>query len=87
MAKDITTLIATAIRDADRSWFNEDYTQQASAVLQTLAQKGYEICPKNAPEALIEYAVENLPFGRMKPEDFIRELYTLLVTNARKLEK
>ncbi len=82
---DLTTLIAKAIRDADKSWFNEDYTKQAAAVEAALRAKGWVICPQQAPDKLVEFAVENLPFGRMKPEDLIRELYQLLVTNARKL--
>ena len=81
---DLTTLIAQSIRDADKSWFNEDYTRQALAVLQDLRARGWEICPKEAPEGLVTYAVENMPFGRMKPEDLIRELYKMMVANARK---
>jgi len=81
---DLTTLIAKAIRESDKSWFNEDYTKQALAVLGDLRSSGWEVCPKEAPEALVNFAVENLPFGRMKPEDLIRELYRLLVNNARK---
>lgn len=81
---DLPTLIAKAIRDADKSWFNEDYTKQALAVLTELRTQGWDLCPKEAPEGLVTYAVENLPFGRMKPEDLIRELYKLMVANARK---
>ena len=85
MPKDITNVIAVAIKDADSSWFNENYTKQAQAVIHALDKQGFEICPKKAPDALVDYAVENLPFGRMKPEDFVKELYELLVANARKV--
>ena len=81
---DLTTLIATSIKDADKSWFNEDYTKQALAVLTDLRAQGWELCPKEAPEGLITYAVDNLPFGRMKPEDLIKELYRMMIANARK---
>lgn len=81
---DLPTMIATSIKDADKSWFNEDYTKQALAVLNGLRAQGWELCPKDPPEGLITFAVENLPFGRMKPEDLIRELYKLMINNARK---
>lgn len=81
---DLTTLIAKAIKDADNSWFNEDYTKQALGVLNELRSQGWDLCPKESPEALITFAVENLPFGRMKPEDLIKELYKLMISNARK---
>lgn len=81
---DLTTLIAQAIKDADNSWFNEDYTKQALGVLNELRSQGWDLCPKEPPEALITFAVENLPFGRMKPEDLIKELYKLMINNARK---
>ncbi len=83
---DLATLIAKAIRDADKSWFNEDYGKQATAVLTALRAKGFEICPKEASDGLVTHAVENLPFGRMKPDDLIRELYRMLVSNARKFQ-
>lgn len=81
---DLTTLVARSIRAADKSWFNEDYTKQALAVLGGLRSEGWELCPREAPEALVAFAVENLPFGRMKPEDLIKELYRLMISNARK---
>lgn len=84
---DLPTLIAKAIRTADNSFFSEDYTKQAMAVMKALTAAGYEICPKTAPNKLVEYAIDNMPFGRMKPEDFIKEFYTTIVTNARRLEK
>lgn len=81
---DLTTLVAKAIKEADNSWFNEDYTKQALAVLGVLRAEGWDLCPKEPPAELIAFAVENLPFGRMKPEDLIAEMYRLMVSNARK---
>ncbi len=86
MTTHLPNIIAKAIRESDKSWFNEDYSKQAAGVLSALRSKGFEICPKEAPEGLITFAVDNMPFGRMKPEDLIRELYRLLVANARKFE-
>lgn len=84
MSTDLVTMIAKAIRSADKSWFNEDYTKQALAVLEVLRAQGWELCPKEPPEGLIEFAVDNMPFGRMRPEDLLREIYRTLIINARK---
>lgn len=84
MSTYLVTMIAKAIRSADKSWFNEDYTKQALAVLEVLRAQGWELCPKEPPEGLIEFAVDNMPFGRMRPEDLLREIYRTLIINARK---
>lgn len=76
--------IAEAIRSADRSFFNEDYLKQASAVTIALRKAGFEIVPRQASDGLVDFACDNLPFGRLRQEDFIRQLYTLLVENAKR---
>ena len=86
MAVDLREVIALAIKGADRSIFNEDYGKQAAAVLSALRKAGYEIVPKDASEGLVEFACDNLPFGRLKQQDFIGQLYKLLIENARRFE-
>lgn len=81
---DLREVIAVAIRGADRTFFNEDYGKQAAAVISALRKAGYEIVPREASDALVDFACENLPFGRLKQQDFIKQLYQLLVENARK---
>ncbi|WP_207480061.1 hypothetical protein [Arenibaculum pallidiluteum] len=81
---DLREIIALAIRGADKSFFNEDYGKQAAAVLSALRKAGYEVVPNEASDALVDFACDNLPFGRLKQQDFIRQLYQLLVENARK---
>jgi hypothetical protein len=76
--------IAQAIKDADKSFFNEDYLKQAMAVIIALRKAGFEIVPNKASDGLVDFACDNLPFGRPKQQDFIRELYVLLVENSRK---
>ena len=76
--------IALAIKDADKSFFNEDYLKQAMAVIIALRKAGFEIVPNKASDGLVDLACDNLPFGRLKQQDFIRELYVLLVENSRK---
>jgi len=80
----LQNLIAQAIKNADKSFFNEDYVKQASAVIIALRRAGFEIVPAKPSEGLIDFACDNLPFGRLKQQDFIRELYVLLVENTRR---
>ena len=86
MATDLQELIAQAIKDADKKIFNEDYGKQALAVLSALRRAGFEIVPNKATEGLIDFTCNNLPFGRLKQQEFIRELYLLMVENARRYE-
>jgi hypothetical protein len=81
---DLREVIALAIKGADQSFFNEDYGKQAAAVLGALRKAGYEVVPKEASDGLVDFAADNLPFGRLKQQDFIKQLYQLLVENARK---
>jgi len=80
----IVETIAVSIKKADRTIFNEDYHKQAQSVVDGLRRAGYEIVPLKPPEALIEYAVNNIPFGRLRPKDLIRTLYSVTVENCRK---
>jgi hypothetical protein len=80
----LQNLIAQAIKNADKSFFNEDYVKQASAVIIALRRAGFEIVPAKPSEGLIDFACDNLPFGRLKQQDFIRELYVLLIENTRR---
>lgn len=80
----ILETIALSIKKADRTIFNENYNKQAEAVVAGLRKAGYEVVPIRPPEALVDYAKENIPFGRLRPADFIRAMYSTMVENARK---
>ncbi len=85
-SKGIATIIGFAIRNADRSLFNEDYNEQAQAVMKALKEEGYEIVPVEPSETLVTYALENMPTGRMAPEEFARNLYDMFISNALRLK-
>ncbi len=80
----IVETIALSIKQADRTFFNENYSRQAKAVVEGLRKAGYEVVPVKPPDVLIEYAADNIPFGRLRQSDLIRSLYTIMVENARK---
>jgi len=80
----IDEIIAGAIKNADRSIFNENYMKQAQSVMTALRKSGYEIVPRKPPDALVEWAKDNIPFGRLRPADLIAQMYTMMVENVRK---
>jgi 2-iminoacetate synthase ThiH len=80
----VRDLVAKAIRDADRSFFNEDYTKQAANVLSELRKAGYEVVPTKAPPGLVKTVSDNMPMGRHKPSEYLEMLYQLFVENAKK---
>ncbi len=84
---DLKEIVAGAIKKADTSMFNEDYGKQAMAVLAALQKAGYEIVPVRPPEGLIPYIHDNMPFGRLRPSELVTQLYTLMVTNAKRFDK
>lgn len=84
MAQPIVEIIAQSIKDADKSFFNEDYMKQAKSVVDGLRKAGLEVVPVKPPDELVTFASENIPFGRLRPTDFIRTMYSVMVANARK---
>ncbi|WP_114394983.1 hypothetical protein [Oleisolibacter albus] len=84
MAQSLVEIIALAIKTADKSYFNEDYGKQAKSVVEALRKHGFEVVPVTPPDALVTFASENIPFGRLRPTDFIRTMYSTMVANARK---
>lgn len=79
MAADIRTAIAKAIKQADKSWFNEDYDKQAAAVLSALRREGYALVPTEPGEKAIEAGLEAMQAGRHRPADVLRSLYQAMV--------
>lgn len=83
-APPLQEVIARAIKDADKTLFNENYSKQAKAVVDALRRHGFEVVPVQPPEGLVSFAAENIPFGRLRPADLIRTMYSTMVSNARK---
>jgi len=87
MAESLRTIIAGAIKDADKSFFNEDYGRQADAVVKALQGKGYVIVPARPSDELLEHINTNLPVGRLRPRELVEALYRLIVDGAARLER
>lgn len=87
MASGVEDIVAKAIKDADKSFFNEDYSKQARAVVSALKQAGYEVVPVKPPPLLVEWAKENIPFGRLRPSELITQMYSMMVENVRRFHR
>lgn len=89
MAKKISTqkLIAKAIRNADKSYFFEDYGKQAAAVINALKQQGYAVVPREASEEMCEFAADNMATGRMKPEQHVGHVYKSMIEFSTRSKK
>lgn len=85
MTAKLTNRIAEAIRAADSSYFNEDYTKQARAVLTAIEKAGYVLMPQDYPADTWKRVAENMKTGRIRPEDHVKNVYeTVLKTVAEK---
>lgn len=75
----ITNLIAGAISKADSSYFNEDYTKQAQAVLAALEKSGIALIPKEYPPETWLKAADAMKTGRLKPEEHVKNVYETVI--------
>lgn len=80
---DIKTTVAKAIREADTSYFSEDYEKQARAVLKAIDQAGFVLLPKETPEGTAATVANLIPTGRMKPEDLVKQIYSITISQLR----
>ena len=67
--------IAKAIKRADSSYFFEDYSKQAKAVLHMLDKEGYQIIPKELDKALYKQISDEMRTGKMAPDEHIKDVY------------
>lgn len=75
----VMLLIADAIQKADKSYLFEDYTKQASAVVQLLRDEGYAIVPRRATEAMLDAGEQSILAGKVHPKEHVRTVYEAMV--------
>ncbi len=74
--------IAIAIQNADTSYFFEDYSKQAAAVVKVLASKGYCVLPKEPTEPMIQAGTEAILPGKVHPEEHVKYVYSAMLKAA-----
>lgn len=78
----LTSTIASAIQTADSSYFNEDYTKQAKAVLAAIDKAGFILLPKEYPAETWTKAADAMKTGRVKPEEHVKNVYETVLKVA-----
>ena len=74
--------IENAIRKADSSYFFEDYTKQARAVITALEAAGFAVVTKDLPEDLWKQVANEMRTGRVKPEEHVKDVYQVALRLA-----
>lgn len=80
---DVKLAVAKAIREADSSYFSEDYEKQANAALKAIDKEGFVLMPKEAPDDIYAQVSNLIPSGRIRPEDLVKTIYNLTVSQIR----
>ncbi len=76
------SVIENAISAADTSYFNENYTKQAQAVIAALEKAGFKIVPGEFPEEVWKKVADQMRTGRLKPEEHVKDVYQTLLRVA-----
>lgn len=71
----LQTTIENAIAKADTSYFFEDYSKQARAVIAALDAAGFAVVSKELPETLYKQIADNMKTGRVKPEEHVKNIF------------
>lgn len=74
--------VEDAIAKADSSYFFENYTKQAAAVLAAIDSAGFAIIPKDLPEDLWKQVADQMKTGRVKPEEHVKDVYQVALRLA-----
>ena len=72
---DIIPIIAEAIRKADSSYFFENYTKQAKAVVKELSALGYVLAPKEPTKEMVKAGVYAISLGMIDAKKLATEVY------------
>lgn len=75
--------IARAIQKADKSYFFEDYSKQARAVLRMLEKEGYIIVPKQPTDDMIQAGSDAILPGKVKPDVLVRHVFESMMKAAK----
>ena len=79
MADDIHTIIAKAIRSADRTLFNENYTKQAASVIKAVNKAGWGIVPLEPDDEAVREGAREIEVGQYLPSEVARVVYRAMV--------
>lgn len=71
----VQSVIENAISAADTTYFNENYTKQAQAVIASLEKSGFKIVPSEFSDDIWKKVADQMRTGRLKPEEHVKDVY------------
>lgn len=77
-------VIADAIKDADNSYFFENYSSQAAAVIDALRKHGYVIVPYYPTVDMVKAAMDELQYGQNRFTNVVMPMYLAMMKAAPK---
>lgn len=77
-------VIAEAIKDADKSYFFENYTKQAANVVAELRKHGYVIVPYYPTVQMVKAAMDELQYGQNRFTNVVMPMYLAMMKAAPK---
>lgn len=77
-------VIAEAIKEADSSYFFENYTKQADAVIAALRKHGYVIVPYYPTVGMVKAAMDELQYGQNRFTNVVMPMYLAMMKSAPK---
>lgn len=79
MSDALVNLVAKTIKEADSSYFFEDYTKQAIAVINTISNAGYTLVPKDPSLKMIQAGVNAVMIGKTQPHELAKQIYSAMI--------
>ena len=70
----LQTTIENAISKADSSYFFEDYTKQAKAVISAIEAAGFSVIARDLADDLCKKIADEMRTGRVKPEEHVKDV-------------
>lgn len=71
----LLSTIQDAIYKADTSYFFEDYTKQARAVMAALDAAGFTVINSTLPDDIYKQIADTMKTGRVKPEEHVKDVF------------
>lgn len=71
----LQSVIENAIAKADSSYFFENYTKQAQAVIKAIEAAGYTVIPAKFAEDTWQKAADQMKTGRLKPDAHVKDVW------------
>lgn len=84
LRKTLGDKIAAAIRAKDKTYFFENYSKQADAVIEAIDEAGFVLVRKEPSTEMLEAGATALQYGVQKKHETLRRIYAAMVRESLK---